>query len=217
MQVKFSVLKDIVIKTINEFQKDCLELCKNHYPTVHNKGMSEHHLARTFIRRIETNFTHFKIENRVHPLETSEAFEHPAQFRISTAEGTIWLLSQHLLSANQNHRRRLFAEITNWHQEYSFAIQPNDFLVVLCDHWFTKSVSSRELLSWWHGDLPIESKLYSQAGINLLPSDTSFVQALDSQFGIAPCFITHGHPLLSNQARTKVFKYVQLYAIFEWQ
>ncbi len=211
------MLKDIVTKTITEFQKDCLDLCKNHYPTVHNKGMSEHHLARTFIRRLETNFGKFSIEHIAQPLETEEALEHPAQYRISTPTGTIWLLSQHLLSASTSHRNRLYSEVFNWHEEYSYAIQPNDFLVILCDHWFSKSASSRELLSWWHGSLPLETEQYSRAGIHLLESKTNFTTALDKYFGISPCYLTHGHPLLTNHAQQKVFKYVQLYAIFEWQ
>lgn len=53
------MLLDIVTQSVNEFQVDCLRLCEKHYPTIHNQGMSEHHLGLAFARRLARTLSEF--------------------------------------------------------------------------------------------------------------------------------------------------------------
>ncbi len=211
------MLKDIVTKSIQEFQYDCLELCKNHYPTVHNKGMSEQHLAKTFLRRMHANLKRYELPFSSTALETATEIDIETQFRVSTSQGTVWLLSQHLLNAGSGHRNKLLKQLSALQLDNAFAIQPNDLMVILCDHWISKSCTSRQLLNWWLGESPANIDDYSKAGLALEPSNHHFVTLLDKHYNLSPCYLTHAHPLLHKQTQQPVLKYLQLYAIVEWQ
>ncbi|TNF22081.1 MAG: hypothetical protein EP325_01630, partial [Vibrionaceae bacterium] len=107
-------------------------------------------------------------------------------------------------------------DITQWKQEYSYAIQPNDLLLLLTDHWISRSQKSRELLHWWTGQLPDEIEDYSAQGITLYESESQLTQALDTFFNISPCYIKFGHPLKRSKNQQLVRKYIQLYAVLQW-
>lgn len=209
--------KDLVIRAIHDFQKDCLLLCENHYPTVHNKGMSEHHLGRAFARRLASTLDSFHLPNQFEPMDTTQSPEHPHHYRIASGEGTVWVLTHHLASASSRCKEKLLTDITEWQAEYGYAIQPNDLLVLLGDHWISRSKQSRELLAWWMGELPEDANEYTRQGISLTDSESKLVHELDSRFAIRPCFLRFGHPLVRSKDQQLVRKYVQLYAILEWQ
>ncbi|CAK2144892.1 hypothetical protein VCRA2123O444_50092 [Vibrio crassostreae] len=211
------MLLDLVIKSVNQFQDDCLKLCERHYPTVHNQGISEHHIGKAFARRMEHTFVSFNHASNISPLEMLSSGENPRHFRISSEIGTVWMISHHMVSAGKICRKKLMLDIHNWQQEYGFAIQPNDVLIIVSDHWISRSKNSGELLHWWMGELPDEITEYSQQGITLRESDSQFATDLNINFRISPCFIKFGHPLKRSGNQQLVRKYLQLYAVLQWQ
>lgn len=206
-----------MIKSVNQFQDDCLKLCERHYPTVHNQGISEHHIGKAFARRMEHTFVSFNHASNISPLEMLSSGENPRHFRISSEIGTVWMISHHMVSAGKICRKKLMLDIHNWQQEYGFAIQPNDVLIIVSDHWISRSKNSSELLHWWMGELPDEMTEYSQQGITLRESDSQFASDLNNNFRISPCFIKFGHPLKRSGNQQLVRKYLQLYAVLQWQ
>ncbi|EAP92763.1 hypothetical protein V12B01_13890 [Vibrio splendidus 12B01] len=127
------------------------------------------------------------------------------------------MISHHMVSAGKTCRRKLMLDIHNWQSEYGFAIQPNDVLIIVSDHWITRSKNSGELLHWWMGELPDEITEYSQQGITLRESESQFAADLNINFKISPCFIKFGHPLKRSGNHQLVRKYLQLYAVLQWQ
>ncbi|MEF1306026.1 hypothetical protein QTO17_29590, partial [Vibrio owensii] len=161
------MLLDLVIQSVNDFQDDCLKLCEKHYPAVHNQGMSEHHLGLAFARRMEHTFRHFGHSSTIKPIEVLDAPDLPHHYRISSEIGTVWVLSHHLVSAGNSCRENLLSSITEWQSEYGYALQPNDLLFLVSDHWISRSKTSRELLHWWMGELPEPINEYTEQGITL--------------------------------------------------
>lgn len=210
------MLLDIVTQSVNEFQTDCLKLCEKHYPTIHNKGMSEHHLGLAFARRLSRNLSEFGHACEYDTIESIYHGETPHHFRISSEIGTVWLLTHHLVSAGKTNRDKFMRDISLWKNEYAFAIQPNDLLILLTDHWISRSHKSRELLHWWTGELPDEIDEYIAQGITLYESDSLLTQALEKHYQISPCYIKYGHPLKSSKNQQLVRKYIQLYAVLQW-
>ncbi|MDW3060296.1 hypothetical protein, partial [Vibrio sp. 1978] len=181
------MLLDLVIQSVNDFQDDCLKLCEKHYPAVHNQGMSEHHLGLAFSRRMEHTFRHFGYNSIVKPIEVLDAPDLPHHYRISSEIGTVWVLSHHMVSAGKSCRENLLSSITEWQSEYGYALQPNDLLFLVCDHWISRSKTSRELLHWWMGELPDQINEYTEQGITLYTSESQLTQSLDTRFDISPC------------------------------
>lgn len=210
------MLLDLVIQSINLFQEDCLKLCEHHYPTVHNQGISEHHIGKAFSRRMQHTLLSFDHESEIHPLDMLPFNETARHFRVSSEIGTVWVISHHMVSAGRTCRKKLLLDIHHWLGEYGYAIQPNDLLIIVSDHWISRSKHSRELLHWWVGELPDEITEYSQQGITLQESDSQFASELSHNFNIAPCFIKFGHPLKRSNNQQLVRKYIQLYAVMQW-
>ncbi|KGK19319.1 hypothetical protein [Vibrio navarrensis] len=210
------MLLDLVIKSVNNFQDDCLKLCEKHYPAVHNHGMNEHHLALAFARRMQNTFRLFNHESVIEALETVEQPDLPHQYRISSDIGTVWVLSHHMISAGKTCRDNLLASITEWQSEYGYAIQPNDLLFLVGDHWISRSKTSRELLYWWMGALPDQVTEYSEQGISLYTCESQFTQSLEGRFNISPCYLKFGHPLRRAKNQQMIRKYIQFYAVLQW-
>ena len=211
------MLKDLVIQSIQDFQKDCLKLCENHYPTVHNRGISEHHLGRAFARRMAHTLDTFNYSSQFEPIETVAEPDHPHHYRITSSAGSIWVMTHHLASASYTCREKQLTDISEWQAEYGYCIQPNDLLVLLSDHWISRSKQSRELLHWWMGELPDNIDEYSKQGITLYQSKSQLTQEMDRRFQIRPCYLKFGHPLIRSTDQQLVRKYLQLYSILEWQ
>ncbi|CAM2794598.1 hypothetical protein QTO01_12535 [Vibrio mytili] len=210
------MLLDLVIQSVNDFQEDCLKLCEKNYPAVHNQGMSEHHLGLAFSRRMQHTFQHFGHLCTIKPLEVLNAPDLPHHYRISSEIGTVWVLSHHMVSAGKSCRDNLLNSITEWQTEYGYALQPNDLLFLVCDHWISRSKTSRELLHWWMGELPEPIDEYTEQGITLYKSESLLTQSLNSRFGISPCYLKYGHPLRRSGKKVPVRKYLQLYSVLQW-
>ncbi|MGC9422002.1 MULTISPECIES: hypothetical protein [unclassified Vibrio] len=209
------MLLDILTQSVNEFQVDCLKLCEKHYPTIHNQGMSEHHLGLAFARRLARTLTEFGHQCEYAPLDLFPVHENPHHFRVSCDKGTVWILTHHMISAGKTCREKLLQDISLWKQEYAYAIQPNDLLLLLTDHWISRSQKSRELLHWWTGRLPDEINDYHTQGITLYESDSQLMQTVDNTFNISPCYVKFGHPLKRSKNQQLVRKYIQLYAVLQ--
>lgn len=210
------MLLDILTQSVNEFQADCLKLCEKHYPTIHNQGMSEHHLGLAFARRLARTLSEFGHPCHYSAIESIPQRDMPHHYRVSSDAGTVWLLTHHMVSAGKTCREKLMQDIAQWKYEYAYAIQPNDLLLLLTDHWISRSQKSRELLHWWTGQLPDEIDQYLAQGITLYESDSLLTQSLENRFQISPCYIKFSHPLKRSKNQQLVRKYVQLYAVLQW-
>ncbi|NRF60732.1 hypothetical protein [Vibrio coralliilyticus] len=209
------MLLDVLIQSVNEFQADCMKLCEKHYPTIHNKGMNEHHLSLAFSRRLSRTLTEFGHHCEYVALESHSNTEQPHHYRVTSDAGTVWILSSHLLSAGSNCRQKLFKAVTNWQEEYAFAIQPNDLLLLISDHWISRNKQSRELLHWWTGQLPDEIDQYKLQGISLYESESQLACSLEQHFGLSPYFVKFTHPLRRSTDQQLVRKYIQLYSVVQ--
>ena len=178
--------------------------------------MSEHHLGIAFARRMEHTLSHFGHNSVIKSLEVLDTPEQPHHYRISSEIGTVWVLTHHLVSAGTACRENLLSSITEWQSEYGYALQPNDLLLLVSDHWISRSKTSRELLHWWMGELPDSINEYTEQGITLYTSESQLTHSLDSRFGISPCYIKFGHPLRRSNKEQLVRKYLQLYAVLQW-
>ncbi|MGF1756019.1 hypothetical protein L4C33_20825 [Vibrio makurazakiensis] len=210
------MLLDLVIHNINHFQDDCLKMCERNYPAVHNHGISEHHIGKAFARRMENTFKAFSHPCVIHPLETVESTDLPNNFRVTSDSGTIWVMTHHMVSAGKTCRKKLLSSIHEWQSEYGYSIQPNDLLILICDHWIGRSKNSRELLHWWMGELPDEINEYSEQGITLYKSESQLANSLSEGFNISPCYIKFAHPLKRSTNKQLIRKYIQLYAVLQW-
>ncbi len=211
------MLLDLVVQSIHEFQSDCLNLFERDYPAVHNRGMAEQHLGQAFSRRLCRTLDTFSQPHHFATLEKHKNSDQPHRFRISTEHGTVWLITHHVVSAGKNCREALLRDIHEWQAEYCYAIQPNDLLLVISDHWLSRSKNSRELLHWWMGELPDAVNEYAEQGITLYQSDSQLSQEIENRFSLAPCFLKYGHPLKRLKDQQMVRKYLQLYAVVQWQ
>ncbi|WP_068717542.1 hypothetical protein [Vibrio tritonius] len=210
------MLLDVLTQSVNEFQNDCLKLCEKHYPTIHNQGMSEHHLGLAFARRLARTLTEFGHACEFNAIESVQHQEQPHHYRVSCDVGTVWILTHHMFSAGKTCREKLMKEIAQWKEEYGYAMQPNDLLLLLTDHWISRSQKSRELLHWWTGQLPDEIDEYRLQGIHLYESESQMTKSLETLFQISPCYLKYGHPLKRSQNQQQVKKYIQLYAVLQW-
>ncbi len=209
------MLLDVLIQSVNEFQADCMKLCEKHYPTIHNQGMSEHHLSLAFSRRMARTLNEFGHTCEYAPIETTSKSDLPHHYRVTSDNGTVWVLTSHMLSAGKSCREKLLRSIAQWQMEYGFAIQPNDLLLLLSDHWISRSKQSRELLHWWTGQLPDEIDEYKTQGISLYESDSQLSKTLDEKYGFSPYYIKFSHPLRRSLNQQMVRKYIQLYAVIQ--
>ncbi|MEH0664840.1 hypothetical protein H4F18_05080 [Vibrio scophthalmi] len=209
------MLLDVLIQSVNEFQADCMALCEKHYPTIHNKGMSEHHLGLAFARRLSRTLTEFGHACDYTAQECLTHKEMPHHYRVSSELGTVWIMTSHLVSAGSTHRKKLFKSIALWHAEYSYAIQPNDLVLLLSDHWITRSKQSRELLHWWTGQLPDQLDDYRIQGVSLYESDSQLAATLEEQFGMSPYYVKFTHPLRRSTDQQLVRKYLHLYSVIQ--
>ncbi|MDN3685810.1 hypothetical protein [Vibrio sinaloensis] len=209
------MLLDVLIQSVNEFQVDCMKLCEKHYPTIHNRGMSEHHLGLAFARRLSRTLNEFGHSYDYQAIDTTSSNDQPYHYRVSSEIGTVWILTSHLVSAGTSCRNKQFKTIAQWQQEYGYAVQPNDLLLLLTDHWITRSKQSRELLHWWTGQLPDEIDEYRTQGISLFESESQLSRSLEQHFNLSPYYVKFTHPLKRSTDKQLVRKYIQLYSVVQ--
>ena len=209
------MLLDVLVQSVNDFQADCMALCEKHYPTIHNQGISGNHLGVAFSRRLSRTLEGSGHAFNYSALESMADKEPDTNFRVSSEVGTVWIITSHMTSAGKNCRDKLLDQVGVWKQEFGYAIQPNDLLLLLSDHWISRSKQSRELLHWWTGQLPDEIDEYSAQGISLFTSDSLLSQTLDDHYKLSPYYIKYSHPIKHSKNQQLVRKYIQLYAVVQ--
>ncbi|MPW37870.1 hypothetical protein [Vibrio sp. B1Z05] len=211
------MLKDIVIQALKAVQNDCLSLSKQHYPTVHNRGISNHHLTSLVERRLQKTAQIFGSSIVIEPIDTSKnSHAHNTVYRRITMQyGSVWLFPYSIKTANKVFKSHLFTTLATWRSEFSYAIQPNDCVVLVCDHWLNRINTSQQLIDWWHNRLPDDLSDYTQRGIHLAPSQAPKLDHMMQELRLQPCYKTHTHPLKRQEDGSFVKRYVHLYAIFE--
>lgn len=210
------MLLDIVVQSVNEFQSDCLKICEKHYPTVHNQGIKAHHLGMAFARRLARVLGEFGHDCHYHSLDILPSHDLPNNFRISSDIGTVWVITHHMIGGGETCRNKLFKAIHAWKAEYGYAIQPCDLLILVNDHWMTRTAKSRELLHWWMSDFPDDIDEYIAQGVTINESQSQFALELENQFSISPCYTRYGHPLINSKQQRPIRKYLQLFAVLQW-
>lgn len=207
------MLLDTVIHSFKRFQTDCQALCLQHYPAVHNGGLTSRHLSAAFSRRLKADLEQHAINATIAPLEEEDNSSLSGCCRVTTPYGTIWVLSYHFVNGNQTSREHVFSLVQEWLAEYHYARQKRDVLVVLADHWLSRCHQSRSLINWWSDELPEDSRHYLKQGVKLLGSETSMSQELSLRSRLYPSFVAYSHPLTKPCSGERVMKYVQLYAV----
>ncbi|WP_034415038.1 hypothetical protein [Candidatus Photodesmus blepharus] len=212
------MLLDVLIQSVNNFQGDCLSLCKDRYPTLHNQRMEKNYFGLAFSSRLKKTFSKLGYASEcAQLLESKKKIDLVSnRYRVTSAIGTIWILTPHMVSTGKVYKNKLIKDIEEWQSEYAFAIQPNDILLLFIDHWFNRSRKSREFIHWWTGKFPDSIKDYNIQGIHLHKSCSQLNKLLEQQYNLAPCFTKFLHPLKHPTNKQTIRKYVQLYAAIEW-
>lgn len=213
------MLKDIVVQALKEVQKDCLSLSKQHYPTVHNRGMSNNHLTTMVERRLRCVAQGYDSLLVSEPLVINNtSTENTTHYRrLTTQFGTVWLFSDSIKTANKVYKQQLVDRLSLWRDEYGFAIHPYDCLVLVSDHWFSRVTTSQQVLDWWLHQLPEHTDDYAQQGVYLTRSEQPKLDELMSTLKLSACYKAHTHPLKREMDESPIRRYVHLYAIFECQ
>ncbi|MGR5178136.1 hypothetical protein ACPV4B_15040 [Vibrio parahaemolyticus] len=207
------MLQDIVVHSIHSFESDCQKLCLQHYPAVHNGGMTEQHLGLAFARRINASFTEFGQIAEVTPLDNKKESAQTNSYRVTSPIGTVWVISHHFVNANLASREKLYTNILEWQSEHNYALQSQDVLVIVADHWLNRCTHSRKIIHWWCAKFPTDVDSYVSQGVRLLESDSTLGDTLRNRLQLLPYFISHTHPLQRPSVKQQVKKYVQLFAV----
>ncbi|GMQ48785.1 hypothetical protein [Vibrio sp. 10N] len=207
------MLLDTVVQSFRRFQTDCQALCLQHYPAVHNGGLTSRHLSAAFSRRLKSDFEQHALDVSIAALDDENNSQLRGAYRVTTSYGTVWVLAYHFVNGNQTSREHVFSLVQEWMAEYQYAVQKRDLLVVLADHWLSRCHQSRALINWWSDTLPDDDTLYLKQGVKLLGSDTSMSQELSQRCQLYPSYVTFLHPLTKPCSGDRVLKYVQLYAV----
>ncbi|CAM2897358.1 hypothetical protein [Vibrio rarus] len=211
------MLKDIVVQTLKAVQNDCLSLSQHHYPTVHNRGMNNNHLTAMVERRLLKVAKEFALSAETNgvEIEKKDNIANTVYRRITLHHGSVWLFPYSIKTANKVFKSHLVQMLSVWRAEYAYAIQPNDCVVLVCDHWLNRISTSQQLLHWWHNQLPENNSEYEQQAIFLEHSPAPRLDDVMKALNLSPCYKTHVHPLKKQEDGSLVKRYVHLYAIFE--
>ncbi len=94
-------------------------------------------------------------------------------------------------------------------------LKKEDYVAILCDHWFDRTRSSKTLYHWWSGHLPLANEPYAEQGIQNLSSEENFANILGEKFKLACLNHSIYHPLESNQQHA-LLKYFLCFALFQY-
>jgi hypothetical protein len=208
------LLLDIVNQSINAFQSDCLRFNRQDYPTVHNQGMSDHHLASAFLRRLRRTLDEQGYEFWSKPFQLLRNQTVTNYHIVSSSQGTVWLLSHDIGNAGEASKNKLIDNIVAWHEAVSGT---NNMLLIMTDHWLNRSLHSRQLLPWWLGRFPDGIEHYVTQGIKLSTCESSLNANLSQRLDVTPNIITCTHPFINEKTHQISRKYVLLYCLIPSQ
>lgn len=173
--------------------------------------MRDRHLGRLMCRRILATLENEGIEASLEQLKNDDVMMPPI-FRIHTPENTLWVIAHRLQSANMARRSALFQAIALTLKQLNHA--ENNQLLLLADHWFDRSKASKQLASWWLGQMPANIQGYLQDGIKLIPSELTLGEQLQSQFGLIEGKSSLLHPLKRLQSQQTLHRYAVMTTYF---
>ncbi|GHA33422.1 hypothetical protein ACFFLZ_05795 [Photobacterium aphoticum] len=200
------MVSDFLSTSIEQFQSDCMQLCEQHYPTVHNRGMRENHLGKALCRRILHTLSDANIQATITQCQNEDKLSQPV-FHIQTSSFSVWVIAHRLLSANLARRQALINTIKETKERLT-GDHPHH-LVLVADHWFDRSKASKEIPAWWLGQLPRNAVDYLNDGIRLQAVEIGLPEQL------AALSLTEGHhalhhPLRRDNHQKTVYKYILL-------
>ncbi|MGR5148087.1 hypothetical protein ACQKP8_16265 [Photobacterium alginatilyticum] len=208
------LVSDLLSVSIHQFKADCLQLCEQHYPTVHNRGMRGNHLGKTLCRRIMSTLNKADIPAELHQCHQDDTFEQPI-FRIETAEFNLWIIAHRLVSANLARREALVQSVNTACQQIDENKQHH--LLIVSDHWFDRSKASKEIPAWWLGQLPVNVNDYLADGIRLQECANTLPHSLQHQYLLSGGHHQIHHPLKRNGSDKTVHRYLLLTAYYQLQ
>ncbi|MGF1759533.1 hypothetical protein L4D76_16620 [Photobacterium sagamiensis] len=205
------MVSDLLAVSIQQFQDDCLQLCEQHYPTVHNRGMRENHLGKALCRRILATFQQAGLNVELQQSDDDNDLPQPI-FSISSDDFTIWIIAHHLLSANLARREALVETIDTVMKKY----EPNksNHLLLVADHWFDRSKASKEIPAWWLGQVPENLDDYRLDGIRLLDTPRTLPKSISERYSFTEGQLQLHHPLKRSGDKRVVHKYIVLTAYY---
>lgn len=209
------MISDLLSVSIQQFKADCLQLCEQHYPTVHNRGMRGDHLGKALCRRIVATLSQADIPARLQVVEQEGKADQPI-FRLETPQFTLWVVAHRLVSANLARRESLVAAVDSVKSACQAHSHPH-YLILVADHWFDRSKASKELPAWWLGQLPENIDDYQADGIRLLDSAQSFPETLAQRLHIMDGTHQIHHPLKRHSDGKTVHRYLLLTAVYPLQ
>ncbi|RWX53110.1 hypothetical protein [Photobacterium chitinilyticum] len=206
------MVSDLLSVSIHQFKADCLQLCEQHYPTVHNRGMRGNHLGKTLCRRILSTLKQADIPAELHQGHHDDALEQPI-FRIETPSFTLWIIAHHLVSANLARREALVQSVNTACQQIDEEKQHH--LLIVSDHWFDRSKASKEIPAWWLGQLPTNTSDYLADGIRLQECAETLPECLQQKYLLSEGQHQIHHPLKRNGGDKIVHRYILLTAYYQ--
>lgn len=207
------MLDELIAQSLRNFQADCLNFSKQHYPTVHNRGIKESHMGRALSRRVIHSFENIDIPVMSHVIENIETLSQPV-FCIDSDKHQILIVVHRLLSANIESRKGLIRDVRGSLAFKDKTKNKEIRLIIIADHWADKSNASKSIPSWWLGHQPIHQIEYAEQGIKLVDSKHFF--SVDIQH---ECRLIGGqhriyHPLHRYKDGFPFFKYMLLTATY---
>ncbi|WP_428479828.1 hypothetical protein [Photobacterium japonica] len=200
------MVSDYLSTSIEQFQIDCMQLCEQHYPTVHNRGMRENHLGKALCRRITRTLEQADIVATVTQCQGNDKVAQPV-FHIHTATFSVWVIAHRLLSANLARRQALINTIKD--TQTRLTENHPHHIVLVADHWFDRSKASKEIPAWWLGHLPHNAVDYLSDGIRLQATETHLPQQL-ATLSLSEGYHAIHHPLRRDHGEKIVYKYILL-------
>ncbi|MGR5263409.1 hypothetical protein ACPV38_05325 [Photobacterium damselae] len=203
------MISDILELSIEQFMQDCLQLCEQQYPTIHNRGMREQHIAKALLRRIQSGLQQRGIE-----AEISQPLELKSLFKITTTDSELWLVAHHFLSANLATRKALIETIDLVVQQPKE--RGSSYLLLMADHWFDRTKASKELPAWWLDEQPEDWQDYLHSGVRLLPADETLSHQLSqNHYPLLVMDRQLHHPLIHIKHQTRVKRYVVMSGLYQ--
>lgn len=206
------MLESLFIHSLDAFSDDYKALCKHHYPTIHNRGMSPEHLSSAFHRRLTA--LAFKEGKKVSCSLFSHDIDHHLYiYTLDIDSKKVWCIYPLFLNAKTEAKTQILTSIDKLF--VTEELKKDDYVAVLCDHWFDRTRSSKTLYHWWNDCLPESNELYLKQGIQNLPSEEHFSAILEEKFQLACINHSIYHPLESNQQHA-LLKYSLCFALFQY-
>ena len=203
------LISEYLLASVEQFQQDCSQLCAQHYPTVHNRGMRENHLGKALCRRIMVTLQQAGITTGFAQHKNEDQISQPI-FTITTANFSIAVVAHRLLSANRACRQGLVNAIALAQSDLDPQLPA--YIVIVADHWFDRSKASKEIPAWWLGQLPENINDYAADGIKLLASQDKLADQLNREYQLSGGKFYIHHPLKRESSHKIVHKYLLLSA-----